>query len=61
MIYRVIFEIRYAEAYFDFETFYEAGEFAKKMFEHQTENEDSKVNSKVTIRIINSNAEKEDE
>lgn len=61
MIYRVVFLIKYLEAYFDFETMTEAGEFAEAILAHQVESEDTKKKSKVTIQIINPNAEKEDE
>ena len=52
MIYRVILKVGYNEAWFDFDTIEEAGEFAKTILVHQTENEDSKRRSVIRLEVI---------
>lgn len=61
MKYRVIVKIGYHEAWFDFEGIQAAGEFAKTVLIHQTENEDTPKKASVTIRVIVEGAESEDE
>jgi len=60
MKYRVIFKVSYNEAWFDFDTIEEAGEFAKTILVHQVESPDSKRRSIIRVEIINP-AEEENE
>ncbi len=60
MKYRVVFKVSYNEAWFDFDTIEEAGEFAKTLLVHQVESPDSKRKSTIRIEVINP-AEEENE
>ena len=60
MKYRVILKVSYNEAWFDFDTIEEAGEFAKTILLHQVESPDSKRKSTIRVEIINP-AEEENE
>ena len=61
MKYRVILKVRYNEAWFEFDTIEEAGEFAKTILIHQSENEDCKKKSIIKIEVIDTTAEEERE
>lgn len=61
MKYRVILKVGYNEAWFDFDTIEEAGEFAKTILVHQTESPDSRKKSVVRIDVVNPEAEEENE
>ena len=61
MNYRVVLKVSYNEAWFDFDTIEEAGEFAKTILVHQTNSEDSRKKSSVKIDVINPEAEEENE
>lgn len=61
MIYRVIIFVGYHEAWFDFDDIDDAGAFARIILAHQTTNEDTKKPVKITIQVINIDAEEESE
>ena len=61
MKYRVIFKVSYYEAWFEFDTVEEAGEFAKTILTHQVESPDSKRKSTIRVEIINPTAEEEND
>lgn len=61
MKYRVILKVSYNEAWFDFDTIEEAGEFAKTVLVHQSDSDDSKRKSSIRIDVINTEAEEENE
>ena len=61
MKYRVIFKVSYNEAWFDFDTIEEAGEFAKTILVHQIESPDSRRKSNIRVEIINPEVEEENE
>lgn len=61
MKYRVILKVSYNEAYFDFDTIEEAGEFAKAILVHQVESPDSRKKSSIRVEIINPAIEEENE
>lgn len=61
MKYRVIFKVSYNEAWFEFETIEEAGEFAKTILVHQIESSDSRRKSSIRVEIINPEVEEENE
>ena len=61
MKYRVILKVSYNEAWFDFDTIEEAGEFAKTVLVHQSDSNDSKRKSSIRIDVINPEAEEENE
>lgn len=52
MKYRVILKVNYYEAWFEFDTIKEAGEFAKTILVHQVENEDNKRKSTIRLEVI---------
>lgn len=61
MKYRVVFKVSYNEAWFEFETIEEAGEFAKTILVHQVESPDSRRKSTIRVEIINPEVEEENE
>jgi hypothetical protein len=61
MKYRVVLKVSYNEAWFDFDTIEEAGEFAKTVLVHQTESPDSKKKSTIRVEIIDPTAEEDNE
>lgn len=61
MKYRVILKVSYNEAWFDFDTIEEAGEFAKIVLVHQIESPDSKKKSTIRVEIIDPTTEEENE
>lgn len=61
MIYRVIISIGYHNAWFDFDSIEEAGEFAKVVIMHGTSNEDTKKRKSVSLQIIDPSAKNEND
>ena len=61
MKYRVILKVSYHEAWFEFDTIEEAGEFAKAVLLHQVESPDSKKKSTIKVEVIDPTAEEENE
>ena len=61
MKYRVILEVGYNTAWFEFEDITDAGEFAKTLLMHQVSNEDTKHKSKIRLEIIDATIEKNEE
>ena len=61
MKYRVILKVSYNEAWFDFDTIEEAGDFAKTILVHQVESPDSKRKSTIRVEIINPAEEEEED
>jgi len=61
MKYRVILKVNYYEAWFEFETIEEAGEFAKTILIHQVDNEDNKKKSTIRIQVIDTSIEESEE
>lgn len=61
MIYRVVFKVGYYEAFFDFVEALEACAFAKMALEHSVMNEDTNKAKSITLLIVDTTAEKEDE
>ena len=61
MKYRVVFKVSYNEAWFDFDTIEEAGEFAKTLLVHQVESPDSKRKSTIRVEIINPEEEENED
>jgi len=59
VIYRVIIKISYCEAYFDFDSMSEAGEFAKSAVVHSVSNEDGRTSS-MLIKVIRPNESEEE-
>lgn len=53
MMYRVIIEVGYCEAFFDFETADLACSFATTALLHQSENEDNKRKKSIRLEIVN--------
>ena len=63
MLYRVILEVGYREAWFDFKDMTEAVVFANQIIEHMIDNEESKKPHQLTIDVIyilNEEEEKEE-
>lgn len=60
MIYRVLLKVSYNEAYFDFKLAEEACLFAKIALEHSATSEDQNKLKRISIQIINPDAEEED-
>ena len=61
MKYRVIFQIGYLDAWFEFDTIEEAGEFAKQILIHQVPSKDTAGRkTHVTIEVVDEEAEKEE-
>ena len=58
MKYRVVLEVGYNVAWFEFTSMEAAGEFAKTILMHQVESEDTRKKSKVRIDVVDLNAEK---
>ena len=52
MIYRVILEVGYNDAWFDFDDISEAGDFARTILTHQSENDDTRNKRTVSIKLI---------
>ncbi len=52
MIYRVIMEVGYREAWFDFDDAETACSFAQLMLTHQTPNEDTCKKDHIELRVI---------
>jgi hypothetical protein len=61
IVYRVIIAVRYADAWFDFDSIEEAGEFAKQVLTHLTPNEDTKKRTSVSIEVIDLDATNNDD
>lgn len=61
MKYRIILKVSYNEAWFDFDTIEDAGEFAKTILVHQINNEDCKRKSMIRMEIIDTTIEKSEE
>ena len=59
MKYRVVYTIGYLDAWFDFDSIGDAGDFAKTLLIHQIPNDDTKDRKiHVTIQVIDLEAEK---
>ena len=64
MKYRVILEVGYNTAWFDFDDIADAGDFAKTLLMHQVANEDTKHKTKIRLEIVDTtitDAEEDDE
>lgn len=61
MLYRVILEVGYREAWFDFKDMTEAVVFANQIIEHMTDNKESEKPNKIHIEVIQILEEKESE
>lgn len=61
MKYRVILKVNYYEAWFEFDTVEEAGEFAKTILTHQVESEDNKRKSMIRLEVINPALQKQED
>lgn len=61
MKYRVILKVNYYEAWFEFDTVEEAGEFAKTILMHQVESEDNKRKSMIRLEVIDPALQKKED
>jgi hypothetical protein len=61
MKYRVIFKVNYYEAWFEFDTVEEAGEFAKTILTHQVESEDNKRKSMIRLEVIDTSLQNKED
>lgn len=61
MKYRVIFKVNYYEAWFEFDTVEEAGEFAKTLLTHQVESEDNKRKSMIRLEVIDTSLQNKED
>lgn len=61
MKYRVIFKVSYNEAWFEFDTIEEAGEFAKTILMHQVESEDSRRKSMIRLEVIDTSLQNKED
>lgn len=61
MKYRVILEVGYNTAWFDFDDIADAGEFAKTLLMHQVANEDTRHKSRIRLEIVDPTLKKDDE
>ena len=60
MIYRIILNVSYYKAFFDFDNLEDAGNFAKTILTHQSNCDDTKEKSSIRMEIIDpSKVEKE--
>lgn len=59
--YRVILKIGYNEGWFEFENAVEAIQFATVALQSMVANEDTNKKTKITIQVINSDAEEEED
>ena len=59
MKYRVILKVSYHEAWFDFDTIEEAGNFAKTILVHQVDSEDNKRRSTIRLEVISTSLQEE--
>lgn len=60
MKYRVIIEVGYCEAFFDFDTPEGACAFATKALLHQVDSEDTKRKSRISMELVNTTKEEEE-
>lgn len=56
--YRTIIKIGYYEAWYEFDDAEDAVTFAKTLLEHQVDNEDSKKKTRITLQVVDTEAEK---
>ena len=61
MKYRVILEVGYNTAWFEFDDIVDAGNFEKTLLIHQVANEDTKHKSKIRLEVIDTTIEKNEE
>lgn len=59
MKYRVIIEVGYCEAFFDFRTAEAACDFAASALSHQADSEDTKRKTRICMEVIDTTKEKE--
>ena len=61
IIYRVILKVSYHEAYFDFDSIEDAGQFARTVLVHHSVNDDTRNFDGVNILVVNTDKKEGDD